>query len=280
MKNILIINGNPRVLAEIKSELMEHFDVNIAATGAIALSVMETNKISVIIIYICNDREKAFFIFSEIFNLAKSKNIPVIFLSGNGCDEEEIAAFAAGAVDYSVRRKGTAKALADRINLRINAGELEKNFFTGGKTPLSGGSAFISVLKNKTILIAEDIEINRDIVAAMLSETEGLNLEFANDGKQAVDKFKKTPGLYSLILMDVQMPVMNGLDAARAIRHLNCENAREIPIIAATADVDEKEIKQCLDAGMDDYIEKPLTYEKILAAANKHCRESKTGNQL
>jgi len=79
--------------------------------------------------------------------------------------------------------------------------------------------------------------------------------------------------------MDVQMPVMNGLDATKIIRRLNYENAREIPIIAATADVDEKEIKLCLEAGMNDYIQKPMTYEKILTAAAEHCPVYSIGNK-
>jgi len=247
---------------------MDHFDISIAATSAAALTTMEMYEVSAIVIYIHENREMAFSVFADIFDLAKSKNIPIKFLTEKGNDEDEIAAFEMGAVDYSARRRGTTRALVDRIKLRINASEYEKNVLSK--------NAPGAILHNKTILVAEDVEINRDIVAAILSEVDGLTVEFAADGKEVVDKFEKSPNRYTLILMDVQMPVMNGLEATKAIRRLKCENAREIPIIAATADVEEKEIQLCLEAGMNDYIEKPIDYEKILAVAAEHCR----GNQV
>jgi len=183
-----------------------------------------------------------------------------------------------GAVDYSARRRNTIKALVKRIILRINASENEKKLLNGGKALLSGKQAPETVLENKTILIADDVELNRDIIAAMLSKIEGLTMDFAVNGKEAVEKFEKSPNLYSLILMDVQMPVMDGLEATKTIRHLNCKNAREIPIIAATANVEEKEIELCLEAGMNDFIEKPIAYDKMLAAAAEHCQTNRTGS--
>jgi len=275
-KHILIISGEPRVLAEIKSELMDHFDISIAATSTAALAAMEMYEMSAIVIYICENRGKAFTVFADIFDLAKKKCIPIIFLTGKGNDEDETAAFALGAVDYTTRRRGTTEALIGRIKLRINASEYEKRLPGGNNVLFSGSNSGETVLVNKTILIADDVELNRDIVAAMLSEIEGLTVDFAADGKEAVEKFSKAPGLYSLIFMDVHMPVMDGLEATKTIRSLNCENAREIPIVAATAAVEEKEIELCLKAGMNDFIEKPLVFEKILAVAAEHCLR-KTG---
>jgi len=268
-KHILIISGEPRVLAEIKLDLMDHFDISIAATSTAALAAMEMYKISVIIIYICSDRETAFAVFNDIFNLAKNKDIPIKFLTEKGNDEDEIAAFEMGAVDYSARRRGTTKALVDRIKLRISANEIKKN--------AESAFAIDTVLHNKSILIAEDVELNRDIIEAMLGEVRGLTVDFAVNGKEAVEKFKNNPNLYTLILMDVQMPVMDGLEATKAIRQLECKNARDIPIIAVTADVEEKEIKLCLEAGMNDYLEKPIVYENILSAAAKHCYANRMG---
>jgi len=272
-KHILIISREPRVLAEIKAELMEYFDISIASTSAAAFTAMEMYEMSAIIIYICEMREMAFSIFAEIFDLAKIKKIPVKFLSEKGSDEDENTAFAMGAVDYSTRRRGTTKALIDRIKLRINAGEYEKKHFNN-KVLLSGGNIPEAILFDKTILVADDVELNRDIISATLSDVKGLTLEFAANGKEVVEKFSKDPNLYSLILIDINMPVMNGLEATKTIRRLACENAREIPIIATTADVNEKSIKLCLEAGMNDYIEKPVSYEKILAVAAEHCQIS------
>jgi len=253
---------------------MDHFDISIAGTSTAALSAMEMYEMSAIVIYICDNREKAFSVFADIFNLAKKKDIPIIFLTGKGNDEDEITAFAMGAVDYSARRRGTTTALVNRIKLRINAAEYKKKLLTGETI---GGYSPENVLVNKTILFVDDVELNREIIAAMLSDIEGLTVEFAADGKEAVEKFSKNPGLYTLIFMDVHMPVMNGLEATKAIRQLTCENAREIPIIAATADVEEKEIKLCLEAGMNDFIEKPFVFERILAVAAEHCLINRVG---
>ena len=270
-KHILIISEEPRILAEIKSELMENFDISIAATGKAAITAMESYDMSAIVIYICEKHEKAFSVFAEICHFCKSKHIPVIFLSEKYNDEDELTAFTVGAADYSVRRKEAVKAFSSRLQYRILIGECEKRLMNGDYSLHFGDNAPEKVLVNKTILVADDVELNRDIIAAMLSEIEGLTIEFAANGKEAVEKFEKDPNLYSLILMDVQMPVMDGLEATKTIRHLSCENARDIPIIAATADAEEKEIKLCLDAGMNDFLEKPIVYDIFLSAVAEHC---------
>jgi len=277
-KHLLILSSEPQILAEMKSELMDNFTVSIAATGTAAVDAVESFDVSAIIIYISENREKAFSFFADIFHLSKNKHIPVIFLSDNNNNDDELTAFSMGAADYSVRRRGITKALINRLQLRIYASECEKILKSSNKTYLSDSKTSEMVLVNKTILVADDVELNRDIIAAMLSEIEGLTIDFAADGKETVEKFKKNPNLYSLILMDVQMPEMNGLEATKAIRHLACDNARDIPIIAATADVDEKEIKLCLEAGMNDFIEKPVAYDKILAAAAEHCFVNSAGS--
>jgi len=278
-KHILIISEEPRVLAELKSELTDHFDISITATSSAALSAMEIYDMSAIVIYIFENRKIAFSIFTDIFSLAKNKNIPITFLTERGNDEDENTAFAMGAVDYSAKRPGTSNALVNRIKLRINSSENEKKLIGSHDGLSSDTDAPEMALVNKTILVAEDIELNRDIIETILSGIEGLKIDFANNGKEAVEKFEKTPELYSLILMDVQMPVMDGLEATKIIRSLSCENAREIPIIAITASTDEKELELCLKAGMNDILEKPVTYENLLAVAAEHCNASKTSNK-
>ncbi|MCL2805232.1 MAG: response regulator [Treponema sp.] len=271
-KHILIVSEEPRVLAELRSELTDHFDISITATSAAALAAMEMYEMSAIVIYIYENRKVAFSVFSDIFDFAKSKNIPITFLTERGNDEDENAAFAMGAVDYSAKRPGTSNALVNRIKLRINSSENEKKLFGSHEASLSEPENPEMALVNKTILVADDIELNRDIIQTLLSEIEGLTVHFASDGKEAVEKFTENPNLYSLILMDVQMPVMDGLEATRTIRSRPCENAREIPIIAVTASSEEKEIELCLKAGMNDILEKPVSYEKIISAAAEYCK--------
>lgn len=110
----------------------------------------------------------------------------------------------------------------------------------------------------KRLLIAEDNEFNRDLVTVMLSET-GLVLDFAEDGKLAVEKAQSDS--YHLILMDMQMPEMSGIDATKAIRQLPAYVA--IPIIAMTGNAFAEDRKACLDAGMNDHLAKPVKMEDL-----------------
>jgi len=271
-KHILIVSGEPRILAEIKTELIAFFNISIAGTSELALSALEMNKVAAVVICIGESRERAFAIFHGIYNFVRSKNIPIIFLAEKGNDDDETTAFALGAVDYSTRRRGTVNALGNRIRLRINASEYEKNVLDGETAAASFDEvAPESILYGKTVLVAEDVELNREIVAAMLSLIDGLTLDLACDGREAVEKFKAAPDLYALILMDVHMPVMDGLEATKTIRGLNCRRARDIPVIALTGATEEEEIEKCLKAGMNDFLEKPMSYDRFLVLAAEHC---------
>jgi CheY-like chemotaxis protein len=117
------------------------------------------------------------------------------------------------------------------------------------------------------ILLVEDVEINREIVLALLEPT-GLQIDCAINGAEAVRIFSASPTQYDLIFMDLQMPEMDGYEAARRIRAL--ENAQSmarpngVPIIAMTANVFREDIQKCLDAGMNDHVGKPLDLHKVL----------------
>jgi len=215
-KHVLIVSGEPRILAEIKTELMAYFNISIAATSELALNALKMNEVAAVVICIGESREKAFSVFNGIFDSVKSKNIPIIFLAEKGNDDDETTAFAIGAVDYPTRRRGTINALSSRIHLRIHASEYQRRVLAGEITSDSFDDvAPETILIGKTILVVEDIELNREIIAEMLSHIKGLTVNLARDGKEAVEKFKENPDLYSLILMDVQMPVMDGLEATK-----------------------------------------------------------------
>jgi len=270
-KHILVVCGVPQVLAEMKKDLLDSFDVSMANSGEAARTALDVYEVSAVVIYIGESRQQAFSVFSAIYEPAKSGNIPIVFLAEKGNDNDENTAFAMGAADYSTRRQGTTKSLINRINLRINASEHEKQLMSGLETPSAAPAEPHAILIGKTILLAEDIEINRDIVAAMLGDIEGFVMDTARDGQEAVDMFKKNPCRYALILMDIQMPVMDGIEATKAIRGLGCDNARDIPIIALTADTAEKDVEHCLDAGMNDFIGKPVSLDELFAVAAEHC---------
>ena len=111
------------------------------------------------------------------------------------------------------------------------------------------------------ILLAEDEPINREI-ALILLEQVGLRIDLAEDGREAVEKARS--GNYAVILMDMQMPVLDGLDATRQIRQL--PGHATTPILAMTANAYSENEDQCLDAGMDDFIAKPFTPEVLYEA--------------
>ncbi len=112
-------------------------------------------------------------------------------------------------------------------------------------------------------LAAEDNEINAEILTELL-ELEGAACEIAENGLLALERFRSSEkGEFDAILMDVQMPVMNGHEAARAIRALDREEAGSIPIIAMTANAFAEDEKAALDAGMDAHVPKPLDIEAL-----------------
>lgn len=108
------------------------------------------------------------------------------------------------------------------------------------------------------MLLAEDVAVNREI-AVMILNQEGIQVDTAENGREAVEKVKASPpGTYKAVLMDIQMPVMNGYEAARAIRALPDPERAGIPIIAVTANAFREDIQQALDAGMDGHVAKPI----------------------
>lgn len=112
------------------------------------------------------------------------------------------------------------------------------------------------------VLLADDNEINREIAVMMLS-SEGWTVDEAKDGKEALDIIKASePGQYDIVLMDVQMPVMNGYEATRAIRALD-SGVNSVPIIAMTANAFEEDVKDALNAGMNGHVSKPVDPETL-----------------
>ena len=119
------------------------------------------------------------------------------------------------------------------------------------------------------VLMAEDIEINREIVMALLEPTL-LEIDCAENGAEAVKMFSAAPEKYNIIFMDLQMPEMDGYEATRRIRALGDEKALSIPIIAMTANVFKEDVENCIEAGMDDHIGKPLDFDAVLQILRRH----------
>ena len=123
-----------------------------------------------------------------------------------------------------------------------------------------------------SILLAEDVEINREIVLAFLEPT-GLEIDCAENGAIAVEKFAANPAKYDLIFMDLQMPEMDGYNAAKNIRASGLKRAEEIPIVAMTANVFKEDIEKCLAAGMNGHTGKPLDYNEVIDILDTYLRK-------
>jgi CheY-like chemotaxis protein/DNA-binding XRE family transcriptional regulator len=122
----------------------------------------------------------------------------------------------------------------------------------------------------KRVLVADDIAVNREIAAEILKQF-GAETAFAEDGLICLHMMHAAPaGYYDLILMDIQMPNMDGIEATRKIRQLSDPKKARIPIIALTANVSDKEREAALAAGMDAFEEKPIFIDKLLAAMRRY----------
>jgi hemerythrin-like metal-binding protein len=123
--------------------------------------------------------------------------------------------------------------------------------------------------EGKTMLLVDDVQINREIVIAMLEDTR-ISIDCAVNGRQALELFAADPGKYDIILMDINMPEMDGVEATHRIRALDAPEGTLVPILAVTANVSSDDIKHYHAAGMNDYIGKPLDFTVFFDKLNEH----------
>lgn len=136
------------------------------------------------------------------------------------------------------------------------------------------------VFDGEKVLLVEDNELNQEIAVTLL-KMRNLEIDIAKNGREAVEKFLASKEQeYRAILMDIQMPVMNGLEAAQMIRSLLREDAHTIPIVAMTANAFSEDVSKSLNAGMNDHISKPIDLKKLHAVLGKYGdRNEKTANE-
>jgi CheY-like chemotaxis protein len=125
------------------------------------------------------------------------------------------------------------------------------------------GANIDGIFSGRHVLLAEDVDINREIVQALLESTQ-IEIDCAVNGAEAVRKFKEAPGKYDAILMDLQMPEMDGYEATSQIRALKNHEAKTVKIIAMTANVFRDDIERCLEVGMNDHIGKPVDFNELI----------------
>ena len=134
---------------------------------------------------------------------------------------------------------------------------------------LSNTEDFTDLFAGKHILLADDVEINREILIALLEDT-NIIIDCVENGREAYEKFASNPEIYDMIFMDVHMPEMDGYDATKRIREMKLSKAQEIPIIAMTASVFREDIEKCLQAGMNDHVGKPLDMDIVITIMKRY----------
>ncbi|WP_080800720.1 hybrid sensor histidine kinase/response regulator [Arabiibacter massiliensis] len=201
-----------------------------------------------------------------------------------------IVSLMGGSIDVdSAEGRGTTFKVA--LNLRI-AMETERQAFADGRG--SEGAAARAGEKGRSsipamaapvppaidpgdlaglrVLLAEDNDLNAEIACELLSEA-GLKVDWARDGREACDLFKgSAEGFYDVVLMDVQMPNMNGYDATRCIRGLARADAAGVPIIAMSANAFSEDVRASLASGMNAHLSKPIDMRRVLASILEHVR--------
>ncbi len=183
-------------------------------------------------------------------------SFPIIMLSESDWSQTEYLLTKAG-VDSFIPMPLFKSRLAEGLSAYTASRERVAGEQTENKT--------LRDFSNKRILLIDDNELNREIALELLGVS-GAKIETAENGLEAVERFRSSaPFYYDMLLMDIQMPVMNGLDATRAIRALTRDDARQVPILAMTANAFVEDVQNALDAGMDAHISKPLDMDRVFS---------------
>ena len=173
----------------------------------------------------------------------------------------------------------SAAAAAAQLHARGRRGDRASRPVSAYSAPLPGAPRALdrTEFEGLRVLLAEDNDLNAEIACELLSEA-GLVVDRAEDGAEALAAFEASPaGHFDAILMDVQMPNMNGYEATRRIRALDREDARVIPIIAMSANAFAEDVNASLASGMDAHLSKPIDMRRVLATIIKYVRKRYEG---
>ena len=244
MDTILVLSDNQTLAHNIRASLQEtDTKLLFAETEEEALSILHTESIDLILF---GENVYTPALAEEIKHLREATSDIALIFCVDYVQTEEI---------QKILAQSGADAVVSRPFFRANLlRSIDHLYHTDAEEEKNGGS----VLKGLRFLAAEDNTLNAEILEALL-EMHGASCDIYPDGEQLVEAFRDTePGKYAAILMDVQMPNMNGLDATVAIRSGKNPLGQTIPIIAMTANAFAEDIRDCLAAGMDAHISKPL----------------------
>ncbi len=186
------------------------------------------------------------------------ENVPIIILTAYDWHDIENEAKEAGVTAFCSKPLFISE-LKNCLNSIINSDKTVENSQKNNLHSINTGR----------ILLAEDVELNQEIAATILGDA-GFSVDIAENGQVAVEMLKKSdPGYYQLVLMDVQMPIMNGYEATKEIRNLENKELASIPILAMTANAFEEDKQEALNSGMDGHIAKPIDVRVLFDVLEK-----------
>lgn len=267
---VLVIDDDHQVLEDVKS-CLEAFDIqcDIADNARKGFALLQDAKrmeamYDVAIIDWRMPEESGVELTKRI-RKEISRDLPVIFISAYDWSDIEKEARDAGVNDF-IEKPLFTKRLYDALSKLEEPSE-----------PITIQE--MPELKDKLVLVVEDNDLNREIAVELL-KMKGIKSETAVNGEEALAMFQATkPYTYDLILMDLQMPVMDGAQATREIRMLDREDARDIPIVAMTANAFAEDIAQCKEAGMNAHLGKPIEVENLYGCIASQIKERKKRNE-
>jgi len=273
-KKVLLIDNDHEEHAALKNTL-EHFDLDVdSASSAEEMSILLEqcqNSYDLILIdwnlhqsngvKIASDINRSCSLCEHIGNC--QRQLPPMIMMANHYNQEIII--------EDAKQEGIELFVHKPINPSL-LNDLLSNLFSN-KTPASFTKKYpektlknnLTTLQESHILLVEDNSINQEIILGLLEES-GIKLDIAHNGQEAIDKYTQNQDRYSLILMDIQMPIMDGYEAAKAIR----KNNLEIPIVALTANAMKEDTKKSEAAGMNGHLNKPVEIEKLYQTLLKY----------
>ena len=254
--DILVVDDNPSLLQLLTAMLKSSgFEVRTAANGALALQAAWQQPPDMILLDIDLPGMDGYEVCKCLKANTVLQNIPILFITGLNDDQGLIKALQCGGVDY-ITKPFNAEDIQARIKVNLDLPQQKKLLLSQQNKPSkeSHGNA----KKGLRILVAEDNPVNQEVVRMFLASRHH-DVTIVTDGKQAVSAAISRE--FDVILMDIQMPIMDGLQATAAIRAEQSVTGHYTPIVALTAYSDKQ---RALNAGMDRFITKPFTRSNLL----------------
>lgn len=265
--NVLVVDDNSTNL-KVAQYYLNSAGCNVFESNnpEATFSILANNKIDIILLdYLMPDMDGAS-LATKIKSNPEYSHIPLVLITSFTKRGNAKVASDAGFIGYltkPIRKNDLLQCILMSLSAITKENSAENDVFITRHTIREN-----NFNKKAKILLVEDNEINQKLTVKILSKA-GFNCDVASDGSKAVEAYQNQ--VYDVILMDCQMPVMDGYEATRTIRGIEAENNRiPTPIIALTADVMGEVIDKCHSHGMNDYLSKPVSAEKLVETISKH----------